>query len=115
MSQRPVEDGENSMAADSVRPEDHWFRAVADYTNDWEGWHAPDGRLIWVNPAVERLTGYSVDECLKMPDYPIPIIHSDDRERIGGIMEGALHRTSGEHVEFRSVHKNGETKWMSLS
>jgi PAS domain-containing protein len=43
--------------------DDRWFRAVADYTYDWESWHAPDGRLVWVNPAVERITGYSVAEC----------------------------------------------------
>jgi hypothetical protein len=40
------------------------FRAVADCTYDWESWHGTDGRLIWVNPAVERLTGHSVAECL---------------------------------------------------
>ncbi len=40
--------------------------AVADCTYDWESWHGTDGRLIWVNPAVERLTGYSVAECHAM-------------------------------------------------
>src|SRR3954465_14689755 len=44
--------------------DDQLFRAVADYTYDWESWHGTDGRLIWVNPAVERATGYSVAECL---------------------------------------------------
>jgi PAS domain S-box-containing protein len=96
-------------------PEDRWFRAVADYTNDWESWHGPDGQLIWVNLAVERLTGYSVDECLRMADYPAALIHAEDRERITGILKKALDRTSGEHVEFRSVHKSGELRWMLLS
>jgi two-component system sporulation sensor kinase C len=92
-----------------------WFRAVADYTNDWESWHSPDGKLIWVNPAVERLTGYSVTECLNMTDYPLALIAEEDRERIGGILASALDRTSGEQVEFRSVHRQGDTRWMSLS
>jgi PAS domain S-box-containing protein len=96
-------------------PEERWFRAVADYTNDWESWHGPDGRLIWVNPAVERLTGYSVDECLKMADYPLSLIDPADRERIAAILAKALGRTSGEHIEFRSAHKSGETRWMNLS
>ena len=49
------------------------FRAIADYTYDWESWHAPDGKLLWVNAAVERMTGYRPDECLKMSDYPLAI------------------------------------------
>ena len=28
-----------------VLPEERWFRAAADYTNDWESGHGPDGRL----------------------------------------------------------------------
>ena len=32
------------------------FRAIADYTDDWESWHSPEGRLLWVNAAVERMT-----------------------------------------------------------
>ncbi len=50
-----------------------WFRTVADYTYDWEGLHAPDGRLLWVNPAVERMTGFSPEECLRMTNYPMPM------------------------------------------
>jgi PAS domain S-box-containing protein len=71
--------------------------------------------LIWVNPAVERLTGYSVAECLSMPDYPLPLIAAEDRDRVAGVLKSALNRTSGEQVEFRSVHRTGETRWMSLS
>ena len=46
------------------------LHAIADYTNDWENWVGPDGRLIWVSPAVERITGYSAEECLSMSDFP---------------------------------------------
>ena len=38
------------------------FRAVADYTYDWESWHGPDGRPLWLNRAVERITGYQPKE-----------------------------------------------------
>jgi PAS domain S-box-containing protein len=115
VSQNQVEQAEQSSAQHVAVPEERWFRAVADYTNDWESWHAPDGRLIWVNPAVERLTGYSVAECLKMSDYPLQLIATEDRERIASVLESARNRTSGEQVECRSVHRSGETRWMSLS
>lgn len=46
------------------------FEIVANYTYDWESWFLPDGRVRWINPGVERMTGYSVDECLAMVDLP---------------------------------------------
>ena len=102
-------------SGDRISLDDRWFRAVADYTYDWESWHGPDGELIWVNPAVERITGYSVAECIGMRDYPLPMIVADDRERIAAVLKPAAERSSGENVEFRSLHRNGEIRWMSLS
>ena len=43
------------IAADDGR----WFRAVADYTNDWESWHGPDGRLVAVSSKKEQIVAYS--------------------------------------------------------
>ncbi len=94
---------------------DRWFRTVADYTVDWESWHAPDGRLLWVNPAVECITGYSVGECLAMPNYPLPIVAPEDRESIESALALARNQGSGESLEFRSLSAKGQSRWMSLS
>lgn len=91
------------------------FRAVADYTYDWESWHGPDGDLRWVNPAVHRVTGYSPSECLTIDGYPLPLVVADDRERIRDVLTSAQRRASGENVEFRCLHRDGSTRWMSLS
>jgi PAS domain S-box-containing protein len=71
--------------------------------------------LIWVNPAVERITGYSVAECLTMRDYPLPLIVEEDRDRIAGVLKSADERSFGENIEFRSLHRNGDIRWMALS
>ena len=55
------------------------FRLIANFTYDWETWMGTDDQPKWVNPAVERISGYTPAECLAMPDYPLPIIHPDDR------------------------------------
>lgn len=117
--------GKRSRSTDSVSRrrgalevhslDDRWFRAVADYTYDWESWHGPDGKLIWVNPAVERITGYSVEECLAMRDYPLPLIVEEDRDRIADVLRSADGQSFGENIEFRSLHRNGEIRWMTLS
>ena len=91
------------------------LRAIADYAYGWESWVGPDGKLIWVNQAVTRMTGYTVDECKEMQNYPIPLISVVDRERIAAHFKDALEGSSGNDVEFRIQHKDGTQKWGAVS
>jgi PAS domain S-box-containing protein len=92
------------------------FRAIADYTYDWESWLAPDGRLLWVNPAVQRMTGYGTAECLSMQGYPLPIVQKEDRLRLGRELRSAITlKTSANNVQFRVRHKDGTLRWVSAS
>jgi PAS domain S-box-containing protein len=95
--------------------DDRWFRAVANYTYDWESWHDGEGRLKWVNRAVERITGYSANDCLAMQDYPLPLVALDSRPAIVAALTDARRQTSGEDVEFHCIRKNGESRWLSLA
>jgi PAS domain S-box-containing protein len=95
--------------------EDSIFREIADYTYDLESWIGPDGRTRWINPAVERITGYTVDECVVRDDYPFFLVHPDDRERIAIALEHARRHLPGNDVEFRIVRKDGEIRWGAVS
>jgi two-component system sporulation sensor kinase C len=92
-----------------------YFRNVANYTYDWESWHDPDGKLIWVNESVQRMTGYSVANCLTMVDYPIPIIAEEYREKIKQMLSDALEMKSFNDLEFQIVTPEGERRWMAVS
>lgn len=91
------------------------FRSVADYTYDWESWIDVEGRIVWVNPAVERLTGFTVGECIEMSDYPIPIVDPRDQEKMRELIRGALRGSSGNDYEFMVRKKNGQTRWFAVS
>ena len=91
------------------------FRWIADYTYDWESWHAPDGRLLWVNAAVERMTGYSPPECLAMPDYPLALVAEHDRGKIADVYRDARAGGSGNDVEFQIAHRDGSELWGAVS
>lgn len=91
------------------------FRAIADYTYDWEDWQSPSGQLLWVNSAVERLTGFRPDECLAMPDYPLPLVAPRHRKRISRVIVSAIAGASGNNVEFQTQHRNGSLRWMAVS
>lgn len=95
---------------------EEWFRAIADYTCDLESWHGVNGKLLWVNPAVERLTGYSVGECMNMPDYPLPLVHEDDRDDIAKALKQAVkEKTSEDSLPFRIVRKDNTIRWVGIS
>lgn len=91
------------------------FRAIADYTYAWENWFGPDGRLRWVNPAVERVTGYGVSECLAMEDFPLPLVVEDDRAGFNDALSVVGEGRSIHDAEFRIRTKSGDIRWMAMS
>lgn len=95
--------------------DDRLFKSVANFTYDWESWHAADGKLLWVNPAVKRITGFTVQECLAMEDYPLPLVAPGDRRRIARVMAGAAEGSRGDNVEFCSIDRGQGYRWMSLA
>ena len=98
-----------------ARMTDQCFRAIADYTYDWEVWVGPPGRVLWTNPAAQRVTGYSIKEIMAMPDYPRSVVHEQDRDRIERAFRSALKGSTGNDVQFRIVRKDGKVIWAEIS
>lgn len=88
------------------------LRAIADYTYSWESWIDPSGKLIWVNRAVERHTGYSVEECLALADYPLTLVVAEDVERVRRQCKVDPSGKIGK-IEFRLRRKDGSIFWAS--
>ncbi len=91
------------------------FRTIADYTYHWENWVDASGRLRWVNPAVERVTGYTPQECYAMPDYPLPLVHPDDLEQVRKGFSAAVVGAECHSIQHRMVHKDGRSIWVEVS
>ena len=91
------------------------FRAIANYTADVECWFGPDGKLLWVNPAVEQMTGYSVAECFAMPGFPLPLFAEEDVARNSASFQAGVQGSRGNDWEFRLVGKDGTMRWGSVS
>jgi PAS domain S-box-containing protein len=90
------------------------YRTVADFTYDWEYWRTPDGKLAYVSPSCERLTGYTAREFIEDPDLVARIVHTDDRslfvchsEQVGDPQD-----IPQEAMEFRIIRKDGEERWI---
>jgi len=108
----------NQMAAavrdsiDRAHENEARFHAIADYTYDLEFWLSPEGKLLWINPSVERMLGYTVGECMGRMDFPIDIVHPDHRMAAEFQLRQALRGTSGQGYNFRVCRKNGSHFWV---
>jgi PAS domain S-box-containing protein len=91
------------------------LHAIADYTYGWENWFAPDGKLLWVNPSVERLTGYTPAECQAMADFPFSVIVAGDIERTRAEFQIAARGGTGSNFEFRVRRKDGSEFWAAAA
>jgi PAS domain S-box-containing protein len=98
-----------------ARMTDQCFRAIANYTYDWEVWVGPPGRVLWTNPAAQRVTGYSIKEIMAMSDYPTSLVYEQDRDRIDRAFHSALKGSTGNDVQFRIVRKDGKVIWVEIS
>ncbi len=90
------------------------FRAIANYSYDWEIWVGPNGRVLWMNPAATRISGYSVEELTTMRNFPEPMVYESDRERIMRAFASAVQGSTG-NEQFRLLHKDGRTLWAEMT
>ena len=102
-------------AEEALKDSERRFRAIANYSYDWESWVDADGKLLWASPSIFALTGYTADECMTMPEFPLPIIHEADREKLDREFKDAVLGLTDNDVEFRIRCKDGSTKWASVS
>jgi diguanylate cyclase (GGDEF)-like protein/PAS domain S-box-containing protein len=98
-----------------LRESEEKFRAIADCTVNLEIWWGPDGKPRWINPSVDHYTGYTVDECMAMPNFARTLIHPDDIARVAPEFQKGLQGFRGDDLEFRCVRKDGSLLWLSVS
>ncbi|MBI4988445.1 MAG: diguanylate cyclase [Rhodocyclales bacterium] len=91
------------------------FHAIADYTYGVEGWFNPQGRLIWINRSVERITGYSPLECLLSNNLVDMLVFDKDRKLALEVALKALRGSTGDNFEVRLKHKNGSVVWTVIN
>jgi diguanylate cyclase (GGDEF)-like protein/PAS domain S-box-containing protein len=100
---------------DALSESEQRSRAIADYTYGWENWFAPDGSLRWINPAVERVTGFTPSECHAMTDFPIALVFGDDHALMLNCHRLGLGGQTGHDQELRIRRKDGRIIWVAMS
>jgi len=83
------------------------LRAIADHTFAWEVWLDDDNHLVWTNPSAQRVTGYSPEDLLAMPDFPRPLFPQEATETPADWQQ-LLQRSGGENHECLLRRKDGD-------
>ncbi len=97
----------------ALRESEEKFRTLAE-TTDCAIFVWREG-LVYVNPALSTITGYSRDELLVLTAWE-GIIHPDDRERVRANGRARLRGESvPRHYEFRIRTKSGEERWVDFT
>ena len=88
------------------------YRTVADFTHDWEYWETPDGKLIYVSPSCERITGYKAERFIENPDLISEITVAEDRSILIKHRHETLNVLEPRSIVFRITRKDGKIRWI---
>jgi PAS domain S-box-containing protein len=104
---------ELQKATQSLKESEARFRTLTETTAAAIVIHR-GGRLLYTNPAVQKVTGYTLEEFLRMEFWEI--VHPDFRELV---QERGRTRLQGkplpEDYEFKIVTKQGEERWVNMT
>jgi len=97
---------ENKLA----RPSADVFRLIAKNLTEMVMAYDMEGKLVYVNPAVETLTGYSVEE-IEQANF-ILWVYPDDQPRMMAFWASLFRGQAFHEEEYRLITKDGRIKWV---
>jgi PAS domain S-box-containing protein len=100
-------------AEGALRRSEEQLRLLTNNLSDMVLAYDMDRRLVFGNPAVERLTGYSVADLQN--GESIRWVHPNDRSRMLESWEKLFHGNDCRDKEYRLISKDGQTKWITAS
>jgi len=106
---------ERKIAENKLRTSEEKYRLISDNSDDWIYWVSPDGHLLYVSPACERVTGYSPEEFASHPDLIHEVVFEVDKEKVQKHINQSNRDASPHNLEFRILTKKGEICWISHS
>jgi len=106
---------ERKKAEYDLRTSEGKYRLIADNSDDWIYWVAPDGHLHYVSPACERVTGYSPEDFVNHPELTHRIVFEADQKKVKQHTQIAKQDDTPHNLEFRIVTKTGEIRWINHS
>jgi two-component system NtrC family sensor kinase len=103
---------ERKRVEEELREAELRYRTVSDFTYDWEYWETPDGKLRYVSPSCERITGFTPKDFIDNPKLIFEIIIPEDHNILEKHRHDASNLLSPQSIMFRIMRKDGKMRWM---
>ncbi len=92
---------------------DERFRIIFNNTYSWDNWISNDGVLLWVNLAVEKFIGFTVEECHQIAEFPFCLISPEEKTiKRRKIRKKLRAGKPAENIELKIIRKDRSTAWM---
>ena len=85
---------------------------IADSSAGWEYLQDAEGRMLWVSPSCEAITGHTADEFRAEPHLVLDIVHPEDRASFATHRCERLRGGDADDAEFRIVRPDGGVRWI---
>jgi PAS domain S-box-containing protein len=104
---------ERNLSEQSLRKAEENLRLLTANLSEMVLAYDMNRSLVYANPAVEKLTGYSVAS-LRQEQF-ICWVHPEDRARMLGRWDGLFHGGAFAEEEYRLITKDGRQRWAAAS
>ncbi len=101
------------LAEEALRKTEQELRLMANNMKEVVLAYDMDRRLIYANPAVETLTGYTITDLER--NRFVNWVHPDDQARMLGYWDPLFRGEGFEDEEYRMITRDGRTKWVSAT
>ena len=93
-----------------------FFNTVADFSNDWELWFTPQGRMQYCSPSCIDITGYSPKQITDSSSLGELLILEDDQQLFNSYLKDVLSLTIiRQSHEFRLVTRSRQVRRCEMS
>ena len=96
----------------NLKKAEQMYRTVADFTYDWEYWESLDGKLHYVSPSCQRISGYDAQQFIENPSLFLEIIVPEDTEEWNEHCRDAREELRPRQLQFRIRRQDGEVRWI---
>ena len=108
-----IENAEYKKAKSDLGKSEEKYRSLAENLNELV--YRADPKTIvatYVNRAIEKIYGYTVDEWLKNPNLWVDTIHPDDAKRVLAGFTKAQEKAKNGVLEYRIIRQDKAVRWV---
>ncbi len=102
-----------SRRANSEDAELRLLRQVAEGVNGIEAVFDRNLRLLWISPSIERVTGFTPQECLDADEFFTLLVHDCDRLHARRMATQVAADGLAQDFELRFRRRDGEAAWVA--